>query len=227
MLRDLTIGHDALAKQLRICNSSPAKLNRTMSKRNIYYRRLHLTPGASKEQIKKAYRKLAMRYHPDRNKSKGAVEKFIAIDEAYDILYNDIKPRLKSVNNCSSKPTTDTSYNSSKPGNRRRRSKADISRKRQEAQAFAKRRQQDYLEHIKEFRAHKDYQSFKVKELILISLAFLALLCTVILPVITSIIKSEYFPYTLGAIPFEIAFAYIIKLRWQRMKPYFDNLIPD
>ncbi len=42
--------------------------------------------NASDEEIKKAFRKLALRYHPDRNKSKDAEEKFKEISEAYAIL---------------------------------------------------------------------------------------------------------------------------------------------
>jgi len=51
-----------------------------------YHRVLGLTPGATKKQIKSAYRKLAFKYHPDRNKSAGAARKFQEITEAYDFL---------------------------------------------------------------------------------------------------------------------------------------------
>lgn len=54
-----------------------------------YYQRLSLLRQASKEEIKKAYRKLALEFHPDRNKSPDAHEDFIAINEAYLILYDD------------------------------------------------------------------------------------------------------------------------------------------
>jgi curved DNA-binding protein CbpA len=54
-----------------------------------YYQRLGLSRQASKEEIKQSYRKLALEFHPDRNKSPDAHEKFITINEAYLILYDD------------------------------------------------------------------------------------------------------------------------------------------
>ena len=53
-----------------------------MAKRD-YYEVLGLSKGASSDEIKKAYRKLAKKYHPDVNKAKDAEEKFKEINEAY------------------------------------------------------------------------------------------------------------------------------------------------
>ncbi len=51
-----------------------------------YYKLLGLPPGADQTAIRKAYRKMAMRYHPDKNPSASAQAKFIVITEAYEIL---------------------------------------------------------------------------------------------------------------------------------------------
>ena len=59
-----------------------------MSKRD-YYEVLGVAKTASEDEIKKAYRKLAMKHHPDRNQgeaSKGAEEKFKEVKEAYEML---------------------------------------------------------------------------------------------------------------------------------------------
>lgn len=57
-----------------------------MSVMQNYYRELGLTENATLDEIKKAYRKLALKYHPDRNDHATATEKFRAISEAYQAL---------------------------------------------------------------------------------------------------------------------------------------------
>jgi molecular chaperone DnaJ len=62
-----------------------------MAEKRDYYEVLGVQKGASKEQIKDAYRKLALQFHPDRNKEAGAEEKFKEISEAYAVLSDDQK----------------------------------------------------------------------------------------------------------------------------------------
>lgn len=54
-----------------------------------YYRVFGLPKTATKEEIKKRYRELAKKYHPDVNKSPDATRKMQEIQEAYYILYDD------------------------------------------------------------------------------------------------------------------------------------------
>ena len=59
-----------------------------MSKKRDYYEILGLQKGASEVDIKKAYKKLAVKWHPDKNPDsrEQAVEKFREISEAYENL---------------------------------------------------------------------------------------------------------------------------------------------
>ena len=66
-----------------------------MSAKKDYYELLGVSRNASEEEIKKAYRKLALQYHPDRNPGdKQSEEKFKEVSEAYQIL-SDAEKRAK------------------------------------------------------------------------------------------------------------------------------------
>jgi len=59
-----------------------------MAKRD-YYEVLGVDKNASEDEIKKAYRKIAIKYHPDRNPgNREAEEKFKEAAEAYDVLHD-------------------------------------------------------------------------------------------------------------------------------------------
>src|SRR5688572_21022897 len=63
-----------------------------MASKRDYYEVLGVEKGASAEEIKKAYRKLAVKFHPDKNPGdKEAEEKFKELGHAYEILSDDQK----------------------------------------------------------------------------------------------------------------------------------------
>ena len=70
-----------------------------------YYKILGLNNNASEEEIKKAYKKMAIKYHPDKQTNKSeeekvdAEKKFKEIAEAYEILTNKDKYRQNNFNN--------------------------------------------------------------------------------------------------------------------------------
>ncbi len=62
-----------------------------MATKRDYYDILGVSKNASLTEIKRAYRKLALKYHPDKNKSKDSAEKFKEVNEAYEILADSKK----------------------------------------------------------------------------------------------------------------------------------------
>ena len=68
------------------------------SSKESYYKILGVDKKASKQDIKKAFRKLAVHYHPDKNDSPDAEEKFREIAEAYEVLSDDEKRRHYDMN---------------------------------------------------------------------------------------------------------------------------------
>lgn len=59
-----------------------------------YYETLGISKGASEAEIKSAYRKMALKWHPDRNKSNEAVAKFKEVTKAYEVLSDPKKKEM-------------------------------------------------------------------------------------------------------------------------------------
>jgi len=58
---------------------------------------LQVSRNISKEELKKKYKRLILKYHPDRNKEPGANEKFIQIKEAYEQLVKHLEQPLQRI----------------------------------------------------------------------------------------------------------------------------------
>ena len=65
-----------------------------MSAKRDYYEVIGVSKSASADEIKSQYRKLALKFHPDRNKSADAQEHFKEISEAYAVLSDPSKRQL-------------------------------------------------------------------------------------------------------------------------------------
>ncbi|MDR1684714.1 MAG: DnaJ domain-containing protein, partial [Elusimicrobiota bacterium] len=65
-----------------------------MANKEDYYSILGVQRNASEGEIKSAYRKLAMKYHPDRNPSADAAQEFRRVNEAFEVLSDGQKRQM-------------------------------------------------------------------------------------------------------------------------------------
>ena len=81
------------------------------------YRVLGLTPGASKDEVTKAYRKLAKKYHPDLNPGdEQAAKKMAEVNAAYDAIINGTPYGPRARQNPYAQNTTTSSYGGGQQG---------------------------------------------------------------------------------------------------------------
>ncbi len=101
-----------------------------------YFEILGIKPGASEKEIKTAFRKMAMKWHPDKNpNNEVAAEKFRQINEAYDFLmaHPNYRPYENSSNNSKSsnsqsRKKTNTSNNNSRNTSNSKKNTANTNR---------------------------------------------------------------------------------------------------
>uniref|UniRef100_A0A8C6UFX8 Zgc:122979 n=1 Tax=Neogobius melanostomus TaxID=47308 RepID=A0A8C6UFX8_9GOBI len=90
MHRGDSSGSSSSAESIKCDQESPCLAIKPSGK--DFYKVLGVSPDSNEDEIKKAYRKLALKFHPDKNSEAEAEEKFKEIAEAYEIL-NDPKKR--------------------------------------------------------------------------------------------------------------------------------------
>src|SRR5208337_3656722 len=64
-----------------------------------YHKILEIDENCSLDEIKQAYRRLAKKYHPDRNAAENAQQKFIEINEAYEVLIEEATHPEQHIDN--------------------------------------------------------------------------------------------------------------------------------
>ena len=98
-------------------NSFNKYLRSTVTMPTNHYAKLGLKQGATDEEIKKAYKRLALVYHPDRNKGneKKAQEQFIAIKKAHDILLGLEKEEVQYEDQYEPEPSRPQGQRPNKP----------------------------------------------------------------------------------------------------------------
>ncbi|CAH8486464.1 unnamed protein product [Dicrocoelium dendriticum] len=94
MLRGFLILKAMLGATMFFCGLLTYQLTITFAAtKRDYYEVLNVPKSASSQEIRKAYKKLTLLWHPDKNKSPDAPQKFQEIREAYDVLSDEKKRR--------------------------------------------------------------------------------------------------------------------------------------
>ena len=109
-----------------------------------YYRILQVNRSASESEIKTAYRKLAMKYHPDRNAHPDAHSVFLEITEAYEYLIDPNRHNQSQYNSSQTSQHESASANHADPYYHRAYTEEEREAMRQRAYEHARQRYEEY-----------------------------------------------------------------------------------
>ncbi len=152
-----------------------------------YYSILGLKKGASKEEIKKAYRKLAFEWHPDLNATEEAEKKFIAINEAYEAL----------MQGNISTPVVRSGFANAKgsPAEKRNREVRERMKK------VVEKRQREFMDQRKEYRNSKHFSLLRFWFYFVAYSYYVALAATALAPIVLCIINKHWMWLVIPILP--------------------------
>lgn len=170
-----------------------------------YYKILELEPGCTTTDIKNAYRRLAKKFHPDINKSSGAQQQFIDINEAYEILLRQLGYR-----NINGKEKTEYENNYDE----------FIRKVREAAQQRARMRYEKFIREHEAFRESGLYDVVLILKYIGFAILPFLAFGFLLLPIILAIINKEGF-LLLSLFYFWIFGISLFFIIYQKRKNYF------
>ncbi len=170
-----------------------------------YYSVLDLTEDASEEEIRKAYRMLAKKYHPDVNPSPDAQAKFVMIHKAYEVL---IDKQTRIAYDHKSKATADPFHKYA----------SWVQQQHEKQQAEARRRQEEFLRKKKFLKESKMYYPYMIA-LYLGTITLIGISLLVLLVCAVAIVWYHVFMFFF-MLPFICIAAYVLKYTLDEYKKY-------
>lgn len=194
----------------------------TMPKLKNYYKILQIDPSAEQEVVEAAYRRLARKYHPDTNQSSNATQRMQEINEAYEILKDQVKRARYDQEQSFNTPDSDKD---SKSDEQRRKEQADSEKRRAQEERAKKEKEssEQYRKEQSEAEQHRDRENERLerekiaeeqkrnlnnlqkesrnqKQILVIMLGLLLFLSVAIVIGVVSFVfgSSKYFPYQLS-----------------------------